>query len=116
MASIKIFFKYHGVYEWLIVRFSAILTLGYILYLLFFIVFSNATPSYDDWYDFFNTNTNKIISIITLIAILTHAGIGVHHILEDYIKLSVLKLLGIWTINSILFIYLLYGIIIIWSI
>ncbi|URJ23484.1 succinate dehydrogenase, hydrophobic membrane anchor protein [Blochmannia endosymbiont of Camponotus sp. C-003] len=115
MVSIKSILKCHGVHEWLLVRMSAIWILLYIIYISIFIIFSN-NLSYDQWYDFFSKKTTKIFSIITLLSALSHAWIGMRHILEDYITLPVLRQLGIWVTGSILCVYLFFGIIIIWSI
>ncbi|URJ30055.1 succinate dehydrogenase, hydrophobic membrane anchor protein [Blochmannia endosymbiont of Camponotus sp.] len=115
MVPIKSTLKRHGVYEWLLVRFSAILILLYIVYISIFIIFTN-TLSYDEWYDFFGKNTTKIFSIMALISALSHTWIGIHHVLEDYIKSIILRRISIWITNSVLFIYLLLGIIIIWSV
>ncbi|URJ30303.1 succinate dehydrogenase, hydrophobic membrane anchor protein [Candidatus Blochmannia vicinus (nom. nud.)] len=115
MVPIKSALKRHGVYEWLLVRFSAILMLLYIMYISTFIISTN-TLSYDAWYNFFSKNTTKIFSITTLISALSHTWIGIHHVLEDYIKLIILRRISIWITNSVLFMYLLFGIIIIWSV
>ncbi|WP_159714190.1 succinate dehydrogenase, hydrophobic membrane anchor protein [Blochmannia endosymbiont of Camponotus nipponensis] len=115
MVSIKLILKCHGVYEWLLVRFSAIWMLSYIIYISVFMISVN-TLSYDKWYDFFSKNTTKIFSIIALFSVLSHTWIGMRHILEDYITLPVLRQLGIWITGCILFVYLLFGMIIIWSI
>ncbi|WP_331828241.1 succinate dehydrogenase, hydrophobic membrane anchor protein [Candidatus Blochmannia sp. SNP] len=115
MVPIKSALKCHGVYEWLLVRVSAILILLYIMYISTFIIFTN-TLSYDEWYDFFSKKITKIFSIIALISALSHTWIGIHHVLEDYIKLIILRRISIWITNSVLFIYLLFGIIIIWSV
>lgn len=116
MGSIKSILKYHhGIYEWLLVRFSAMLMLLYLIYFFCFILF-NASLSYNEWHDFFDKKINKIFSILTLISMLSHTWIGMRHILEDYIKKFALKILGIWLIITILLLYLSFGIIVIWSV
>lgn len=115
MEFIKLTLKFHGIHEWLLVRFSAVLMLLYLIYLLCFIFFS-ASLSYSDWYNFFSNKSTKIFSILTLFSVLSHTWVGMRHIIEDYIKKCILKKLGIWLIIMMLFSYLLFGIIIIWSI
>lgn len=53
---------------------------------------------------------------MTLLSALSHTWIGMRHILEDYITLPVLKQLGTWITVFILFAYLFFGMIIIWSV
>ncbi|URJ32565.1 succinate dehydrogenase, hydrophobic membrane anchor protein [Blochmannia endosymbiont of Camponotus sp.] len=115
MVSIKSILKCHGVHEWLLVRVSAVWMLLYIVYISIFIISSN-NLSYDKWYDFFSKNITKIFSIMTLLSALSHTWIGIRHILEDYITLPVLKQLGTWITGFILFAYLFFGMIIIWSV
>lgn len=115
MGLIKTILKCHGTYEWLLVRFSAVLILLYLIYISYFILF-NASLSYNEWHDFFDKKITKTLSILTLFSILSHTWIGMRHIVEDYIKKYIFKKLGIWLIVIVLFSYLLFGIIIIWNI
>lgn len=115
MGPIKLISKFHGVHEWLLVRCSAILILVYLIYLAYFIFF-NTSLSYSEWCNFFSNKTIKICSTLTLFAMLSHTWVGMHHILEDYIKKYILKKLGIYLIIIVLILYLTFGIIIIWSI
>lgn len=115
MGSVKSVLKCHGIYEWLLVRFSAILMLLYLIYFSCFILF-NTSLSYNEWYDFFDKKITKIFSILTLISMLSHTWIGIHHIFEDYVKQHIFKILGIWLVIIVLFLYLLFGTIIIWSV
>lgn len=112
---INLVFKKSGVYEWIIVRLSAIFIACYIIYLFNSILFFQ-NLSYDEWYNFFNNKVNKIFNFIILLFILIHTWIGMRHILEDYIKLSILKKFIIGFTAAVLHIYLLLGIIIIWGI
>lgn len=115
MGSIKSILKCNGIHEWLLVRFSAILILLYLIYISFFI-YINASLSYNEWHNFFCNKINKIFSILTLFSMLSHTWIGMRHIVEDYIKKILFRKLGICLIIIMLFLYLLFGIIIIWSI
>lgn len=116
MVSVKLMTKYNkGIYEWLIVRLSAISIVIDIIYISNFIFFTN-NLSYDQWYDFFSRYSVKGLNTTTLLFILIHSWIGMRHILEDYIKSVFLKRLGIGFICAILYIYLLLGIMIIWSV
>lgn len=115
MGPIKSILKYNGIHEWLLVRFSAILILLYLIYFSYFICI-NTSLSYNEWHNFFSNKATKIFNTLTLFSILSHTWIGMRHILEDYIKKYMLKTIGIWMTIIILFSYFLFGIIIIWSI
>lgn len=114
MESLKFILKNFGVYEWLIVRLSAISIMIYFIY-IFISVVNSHNLSYVDWYNFFDHNTTKTFSLINLLFVLIHTWIGMRHILEDYIKSIILRQLGIGLIFMILHIYLLLGIMIIWN-
>lgn len=115
MGSVKSFLKCHGVYEWLLIRCSAMLILFYLIY--FFYFFSIHTSlSYNEWCNFFSNKGTKIFSILALFAILSHAWIGMRHILEDYIKKKLIKKMSMCVIIAMLILYLFFGIIIIWSV
>lgn len=114
MVSIKLILKYYGVYEWLVVRLSAISITLYVIYLFVFLLYSHDL-SYIDWYNFFYNKSNKIFNFILLLFGLVHTWIGMRHILEDYIKSSILRRIGIGIICTVLYIYLLLGIIVIWG-
>lgn len=115
MVEIKLNYKNYGVYEWIIVRLSAIFISIYFVYVFSFIIFSN-NLSYEQWYSFFNNKITKIFNVITLLCILVHTWIGVRHILEDYIKSIKLRKLGVGLTYTILYLYLLFGIVNIWGI
>lgn len=114
MVNIKLILKNYGVYEWIIVRFSGILVLIYMTYILSFILISHKL-SYEQWCDLFNNNVIKIFNVCTLFFILVHTWIGIRHILEDYIKPTMFKKLLIRCVLTLLYIYLLLGIIITWG-
>lgn len=114
MVSIKFVLNNCGVYEWIIVRISAVSIALYIVYVFSFILFYN-NLSYEQWCSIVNNNVIKIFNFTTLLCILIHTWIGMRHILEDYTKSIVLKRFGIGLTLIILYTYLLLGIIIIWG-
>ncbi|CAD83395.1 succinate dehydrogenase hydrophobic membrane anchor protein [Candidatus Blochmanniella floridana] len=115
MESMKLNHKYYGVYEWLIVRISAILTILYSVYLFNFINIDD-NFSYEKWCIFFYDKKIKIFNTIVLLMLLKHTWIGMRHILEDYISSIILRRLSIGLIHIILYVYLLFGIAVVWGI
>lgn len=114
MATLRFILKYYGVYEWLIVRLSAISIVFYIIYIFaFFLCFHDV--SYNDWYNFFYSKITTIFNVIILLFVLIHTWIGMKHILEDYISSTILRRLGIGLICMVLYIYLLLGMMVIWG-
>lgn len=114
MGLLKFVLKYYGVYEWLIVRLSAISIAVYGIYLFIFILCS-PDLSYVDWCGFFYSKATKMFNLIILLFILIHTWIGMKHILEDYIVSSMLRRLGMGLTGMILYVYLLSGMMIIWG-
>lgn len=115
MENLRLIFKNNGVYEWIIVRLSAIIIAFYCITLCSFIALTK-NLSYTQWYTFFNSNVIKIFNFIILLLVLAHTWIGLRHILEDYIKSITLRRFVIGLASMILYIYFLLGTIIIWRI
>lgn len=115
MEFFKINKKYFGIYEWLMVRISAISIVLYSMYLLS-LIFNDHNFSYEKWCVFFYDSKMKVFNTITLLLVLKHTWIGMRHILEDYISSVILRRFGIGLVHIIIYMYLLFGIIIVWGI
>lgn len=104
----------NGVHDWLLLRASAIVITLYVLYILGFVV---VVPdiTYEVWRGFFATSITKVFTLLTLLAILVHAWVGMWQVLTDYIKPLALLLLLQLAIVVVLLVYLLYGTIVVWG-
>ncbi|MBE8183069.1 MAG: succinate dehydrogenase, hydrophobic membrane anchor protein [Candidatus Portiera sp.] len=89
-------FTRNGLTDWLVQRLSAVVLLGFVLYVVGFYAWHSylaITMTYDLWYGYFSSLPMKIFTLIALLALLGHLWIGIWTIITDYIKPLVLRLL-----------------------
>ncbi len=104
----------NGVHDWLLVRASAIIMTLYVLYILGFIVMSD-TLTYEIWRGFFASSLTKVFTLLTLFSILMHGWIGMWQVLTDYVKHLATRLLLQMAIVVALFVYAIYGTVVVWG-
>lgn len=104
----------NGVHDWLLVRASAIIMTLYVLYILGFVVMSD-TLTYEIWRGFFASSVTKVFTLLTLFSILMHGWIGMWQVLTDYVKHLATRLLLQMAIVVALFVYAIYGTVVVWS-
>ncbi|MGL4859466.1 MAG: succinate dehydrogenase, hydrophobic membrane anchor protein [Enterobacteriaceae bacterium] len=105
----------NGVQEWLLLRVSAIIIVLYLFYLLGF-CFTTPEITYSVWRTFFAHPLTQIATMLTLLAVLIHAWIGLWQVLTDYIKPVALRLILQMVIVIVLISYLLSGAVILWGV
>ncbi|WP_147196302.1 succinate dehydrogenase membrane anchor subunit [Pantoea sp. CCBC3-3-1] len=104
----------NGVHDWLLVRASAIIMTLYVLYILGFVVISD-TLTYEIWRGFFASSVTKVFTLLTLFSILMHGWIGMWQVLTDYVKHLATRLLLQMAIVVALFVYAIYGTVVVWG-
>jgi len=111
-----------GLSDWLVQRVSAVIILLYVLCHAAIIV---ATPEidYTKWRALFAYPAMKIFSLITLVALCAHAWIGMWTIATDYLTTRMIgssatfvRVLFLLICIGVLVVYLLWGIMILWSV
>ncbi|MEI2266874.1 succinate dehydrogenase membrane anchor subunit [Erwinia sp. CGal63] len=105
----------NGVHDWLLVRATSIVMTLYILYILGFIVMTD-TLTYDNWHAFFASSVTKVFTLLTLFSILMHGWIGMWQVLTDYVKHLATRLLLQMAIVVALFVYAIYGTVVVWGV
>lgn len=98
-----------GLSDWLIQRVSAVIVGSYVIFVLGFFLL-NQPVTFVQWYELFASLAMRIYTLLTLIALLAHTWIGMWTILTDYIKPVWLRLLAEIGIILALFVYLFWGI------
>ena len=110
-----------GLYDWMLQRVSAIILGAYFLFVTGFLLL---TPdiSYDQWLGLFEATWMRIFTILTLLAVLAHAWVGMWTITTDYLNdrtfgsKSVLIRFPTQMVCFIaLFSYLIWGVQILWG-
>ncbi|MCY4045962.1 MAG: succinate dehydrogenase, hydrophobic membrane anchor protein [Cellvibrionales bacterium] len=114
-------FGRNGVSNWLIQRFTSVVMLAYFLCVACFFV-CNDNISYELFNAYFSSTPMTIFSTAALLAIIAHAWIGLWAVSTDYLttrmmgnKGTVLRLLFQTAYSSVLFIYLVWGLKILWG-
>ncbi len=104
----------NGIHDWLLLRGSAMVIVLYVLYILCFVLTSGVL-TYDIWRDFFATTFTKVFTLLALISILIHGWIGLWQVLTDYVKGLALRLVLQLVVVCVLFVYLVYGTVVVWG-
>lgn len=105
----------NGVHDFILIRASAIILVLYTLLLAgFFVVTPNVT--FDVWQGFFACMSVKVATVFALLALLTHARIGVWQVLSDYIKSAFLRAALQFVFSVTLLAYLIFGFFIVWGV
>lgn len=113
MVSVVTALGRNGLQDWLLQRFSAIVMALYTLLVVAIWVY---IPDGDMqlWKQIFSTLTMRFITFVALVALLVHVWIGMWTITTDYMKNMWVRLLAQLIIYTALFIYLAWGIQILW--
>ncbi len=110
-----------GVADWLVQRVSAVILGVYFVGLLGYLVL-NPELDFDRWQALFSTTWMRIASLAALIALCAHAWIGMWTVSTDYIttalmgsKANILRFVFQLACVVLIFIYLIWGIQILWG-
>lgn len=111
-----------GLYDWVIQRLTAVVLAVYFVALLGYLLI-NPDLTYQQWQALFATTWVRIASLLALLALCAHAWIGLWTISTDYLtadmigaKATVIRFLFQTACVVLMFIYLVWGIQILWGI
>jgi succinate dehydrogenase / fumarate reductase membrane anchor subunit len=76
---------HYGLRDWLSQRITAVLMALFTLVVLAQVLFGSAM-GYDRWAGIFSAQWMKVLTFVTILALLQHAWIGIRDIWMDYIK------------------------------
>lgn len=111
-----------GVYDWVVQRFTAVILGAYFIALFGFLII---TPDldYPQWQGLFGSTWMRIASLLTLLSLCAHAWIGMWTISTDYLtpdmigsKANVIRFFFQAACVLLIFIYLVWGIQILWGV
>ncbi|VFP82277.1 succinate dehydrogenase, hydrophobic membrane anchor protein [Candidatus Erwinia haradaeae] len=105
----------NGLHDWILLRATAIIIALYILYILAWIATSESI-TYSTWHIFFSIPATKVFTCLALISLVVHGWIGMWQVLTDYIAVYSIRLPLQLVIVVVLFIYAIYGTMIVWSV
>jgi len=102
-----------GVQDWIIQRASAYVLALYTVFLLGFCVTTDV--DYASWSGLFDQNWFRIFTLLALLSIGAHAWIGLWTVSTDYIKPALARFLFQALFILVIFVYVVWGIQIIWG-
>ena len=73
-----------GTHDYIMIRVTAIIMALYTFYFVGFVACNDL--NFQVWNDFFAGTGNKVFTLLTLVALVIHAWIGVWQVLTDYVK------------------------------
>ena len=103
-----------GAYDWLMQRVSAVVLALYTLFLVGFVLGSSGLD-YEQWSGLFDQLWMRIFSLLALISLGIHAWVGLWTITTDYIKPTALRFIIQAACGLTMFIYLVWGVEILWG-
>jgi succinate dehydrogenase / fumarate reductase membrane anchor subunit len=104
-----------GLRDWLFQRVSAIIVGAYVIFLALYVACNHI--DYQTWLGLFQHPLMRISTLIVLIAIMVHAYIGMWTISTDYFtKCTALRLTFQVVVFIALIAFLVWGIMILWSV
>ena len=103
-----------GAFDWLMQRVSAVVLAAYTLFLTGYLLASPGLE-YAQWAGLFDQLWMRIFSLLALISLGLHAWVGLWTITTDYIKPTAPRFLIQALCGLIMFIYLVWGVEILWG-
>ncbi|MGQ5523650.1 succinate dehydrogenase, hydrophobic membrane anchor protein [Chitinimonas sp. PSY-7] len=85
MVNRHVIGAHYGLRDWLLQRVTAVVMLVYTVGLVAFLVLA-AQASYEGWQTLFSLTWVRVLSTVTVIALLLHAWVGIRDIWMDYVQ------------------------------
>ncbi|PSF05785.1 succinate dehydrogenase, hydrophobic membrane anchor protein [Marinobacter fuscus] len=103
----------NGIQDWIIQRATAYVLALYTLFLLGFFVTTDV--DYQSWNALFAQGWFKVFSLLALLSIAGHAWVGLWTVSTDYIKSAMPRFLFQAACVLVMFVYVVWGIQILWG-
>ena len=110
-----------GLYDWVMQRVSGVILLSWFLCIGFFLL-TNPDVSYEQWRGFFDNTAMKVFSLAAILSLAAHAWIGLWCVVTDYLTVrllgprgNMLRALAQVAIGITLFVYVVWGVQILWG-
>jgi succinate dehydrogenase / fumarate reductase membrane anchor subunit len=89
MIDKAIRFYHSGLFDWFVQRATALLMTAYLIFILFYLVI-NPDLSYGQWEALNRSAGMRVFTLLTMIAMLSHAWIGNWCVLTDYVTVRLI--------------------------
>lgn len=107
-------FGRNGTFDWLWQRISALVLTAFIFFLTYFFI-KHPNLTYTQWHALFSNVAMRIFFMVTLLALVIHAWIGMWTILKDYINCLCLRFTLQISVILSLIAFFFWGFFIVWS-
>lgn len=102
-----------GAYDWMVQRVTAYVLALYTLFLLGFLLFTDV--DYATWGALFHQTWFRIFSLMALISMGAHAWVGLWTVTTDYVKGTAPRFLIQALCGTVMFVYVVWGVQILWG-
>ncbi|AMC34934.1 succinate dehydrogenase, hydrophobic membrane anchor protein [Janthinobacterium sp. B9-8] len=107
MINREVVGAHYGLRDWLVQRVTAVIMLVYTLGVLAFILLANGA-SFEAWQQLFAFTWVKVVTTVSLFALLWHAWVGIRDIWMDYLqhvglRLTMHVLTLLWLAGSLVY-------------
>ncbi|MDR9424938.1 MAG: succinate dehydrogenase, hydrophobic membrane anchor protein [Marinobacter sp.] len=102
-----------GVFDWLIQRVTAYVLAVYTIFILGFMIVSDV--DFEVWSALFDQTWFRIFTLLALLSLGAHAWVGLWTVTTDYIKPMAPRFLVQAGCGLVMFVYLIWGIQILWG-
>lgn len=103
-----------GLFDWVVQRATAVILAAYTVFIVFFLL-TSPDLTYEQWRALFQATWMRIFSLAALIALLSHAWVGLWTISTDYLQSAAPRFAFQAACGLLAFVYLVWGIEVIWS-
>ncbi|KAF0814137.1 Succinate dehydrogenase hydrophobic membrane anchor subunit [Andreprevotia sp. IGB-42] len=115
MVNRQVVGAHYGLRDWLVQRVTAVIMLAYAVAIVAFLLLAQGA-SYAAWQQLFSCTWVRVLTTVTILALLWHAWVGLRDIWMDYVqhigvRLTLHVLTILWLVAS-----LVYAIVVVWGV
>ena len=115
MVTNLLSYRRSGVADWIIQRFSALILAAYTIVIVVWLVVNGMELTFAQWQGFIGQTWMRIFTLLTILALASHAWVGLWTVATDYLKNGVIRVAFLGSVGVSLFVYVVWGISILWG-
>ena len=104
-----------GLYDWMMQRVTAVVLASYSIFMVAYVLLS-PDLDYNTWKGLFEGTAMRIFSLLALLSLVAHSWIGMWSISTDYIKPTGIRFVFQSVCGLLAFIYVVWGVQILWGV
>ena len=114
-------FSRSGTSDWIVQRVSAVILAVYFVVIVGWLLMSGEV-TYDAWHDFMTCTAMRIFSVLALLSLAAHSWVGLWTVTTDYMttrqmgaSANFLRLIVQISMALVIFVYVVWGVMILWG-